>query len=219
LRNGVDFEAFNVAEAKHCPDDLAAIPEPRIGYTGSVNQKVDYGLIASIARKRRDLNWVLVGPVGVGNKDTLASNEAIGASYRECRALPNVHFLGGKPFFELPKYMSNMTVNTMCYRTDGSGWWKAIDPLKTNEYLASGKPIISADLVNVRPFSDCIRIARTETEWLEAIDRALSQEMPDLIAKGRERARQSDWSVLTDEFEALLLEQVGNHPANSRATA
>ena len=215
LSNGVDYAAFSAPEAKKCPEDLAAIPEPRIGYTGSINLKVDFGLIASLARRRPDLNWVMVGPVGIGGKDTLAARDDVGASFLECRALPNVHFLGSKPFYELPNYMSNMTVNTMCYRTDGSGWWKAIDPLKTNEYLACGKPVVSADLVNVRPFSDCLQIARTEEEWMTALDRALTQDMSAHLALGRERAKQNDWGIKTDKFEALLADLPDTQPAES----
>ena len=71
--------------------------------------------------------------------------------------------------------MAKMEVNTRCYSTEGSGWWKEIDPLKTNEYQDVGKPVVSADLVNVRPFSDCIDIVRTEEEWMAAIEKALGK--------------------------------------------
>ena len=36
------------------PPDLAAIPHPRIGWTGSLHPQLDYGLIATLAQRRPD---------------------------------------------------------------------------------------------------------------------------------------------------------------------
>jgi glycosyltransferase involved in cell wall biosynthesis len=205
IRNGVDYTAYNMPSAKICPEDLAAIPEPRIGYTGSINLKVDFNLIAASAKRRPDWNWVLIGPAILPSNDNATFHAEVAANYARCRELPNVHFLGSKPFYDLPSYMANMTVNTMCYRTDGSGWWKAIDPLKTNEYLAAGRPVVSADLVNVRPYSDCIDIASSEDEWDTAIEKAIVADTTKRIEIGKFKAKQNDWNILTDEFEDHLL--------------
>ncbi|MDD9904225.1 MAG: hypothetical protein OXT06_11700 [Rhodospirillaceae bacterium] len=209
LRNGVDFSAYENGRSAPCPADLDAVPEPRVGYTGSLNLKVDFPLIAAISRARPEVHWVLIGPVNLPETPNTEDQAAILAGYRETCARPNVHYLGSKPFYELPRYMANMTVNTMCYRTDGDGWWKAIDPLKTNEYMASGKPIISADLVNVRPYADCLQITHSTDGWLAALDHALTTDPSQVSARGIERARQNDWEIMTDSFEELLLELAG----------
>lgn len=206
LPNGVDFDAFRAGPSRPCPDDLAAVPHPRIGYTGSINLKVDFKLIAAIARRRPDWNWALVGPVGVGETAGMEAHPDVATSLAACRDLPNVHFLGKKPFHELPAYVGHMDVNTMCYRTDGQGWWKAIDPLKSNEYMAAARPVVSADLKNVRPFANAIDIAGSEDEWIAAIDRALSTDVSQRLAVGQEFARANDWNIKTDQFEQWLLD-------------
>lgn len=206
LRNGVDFEAFKAGLSAPCPDDLARVPEPRIGYTGSVNLKVDFKLVADLATRKPEWHWVFVGPVGVGASGGFGIHDDVRRGFETCQSLPNVHFLGSKPFFDLPAYMGNMTVNVMCYRTDGEGWWKAIDPLKTNEYLAVGRPVVSADLVNVRPFSECLEIATTPDEWSMALTRALSGDRAAMTGAGQARARQNDWNLLTDQLEDWLKE-------------
>ncbi len=208
LRNGVDFRAFNRPESHNCPADLAAVPHPRIGYTGSVNLKVDFGMVASVAAQRPDWHWVFVGPTGLGPDRNFNAYPDVARGFAACQALPNVHFLGCKPFHALPSYVGNMDINAMCYRTDGSGWWKAIDPLKTNEYLAAGKPIVSADLVNVRPYVDCIDIAQTEQDWMAAIERALASDTSERVRLGVERAKCNDWAILTDELESWLRELI-----------
>jgi hypothetical protein len=96
----------------------------------------------------------------------------------------------------------------MCYRQDGSAWWKAIDPLKTNEYLAVGKPVVSVDQVNVRSFADVVDIAVTADDWVAAIARALEGHGAGTVPARRERARVNDWGAKADEMERWLFELV-----------
>ena len=87
--------------------------------------------------------------------------------------MKNIHFLGPKSRLELPAYAAHMDVNTMCYRQEG-GWWIRGYPLKMHEYLATGLPIVGANLETIRPFAHVIEIARTTDEWIVAIERSLS---------------------------------------------
>lgn len=219
LRNGVDFAAFAGWESQPCPEDLAAIPHPRIGYTGSINLKVDFRLVADVATQRPDWHWVMVGPIGMGGSGSFGADEETQQGYEACVRLPNVHFLGVKPFYDLPAYVGHMDVNAMCYRQDGSAWWKAIDPLKTNEYLAVGKPIVSVDQVNVRSFSDVLDIAVTADDWVAAVTRALDGQGAGTVPARRERARANDWSSKADEMERWLFELVEDmHPTPADKT-
>ena len=65
IANGADYEAFAGAADTGGPEptDLSAIPRPRIGYTGALSRKVDFELIAKLARRRRQWHFVLIGEV------------------------------------------------------------------------------------------------------------------------------------------------------------
>ncbi len=131
LPNGVDFDFFASSEGSACPPDMADIPRPRIGYTGSVNLKVDFALVVHLAKARPDWHWVFVGKIlRVDAESTGDEHRHIYEAYQACRSLPNVHFLGRREYADVPAYERHMDVNVMCYRTDGEGWWKAIDPFK-----------------------------------------------------------------------------------------
>jgi hypothetical protein len=96
----------------------------------------------------------------------------------------------------------------MCYRTDGEGWWKSIYPLKLHEYLASGKPVISAPLASVQPFAHVVEIANSVADWISAIEHALSH---GGLASPGERlavANKNTWDLRVDQLEQWLGEMI-----------
>lgn len=170
LPNGADAAAFEAGRGAACPPDLAVIPRPRLSYVGSLNEKVDFILLDHLARGRPDWHWALIGR-------TWPAGRFVGemrAAFERCVTHANVHFLGEKPFWELPAYCAHSDVNTMLYRTDGTGWWHDIYPLKLHEYLATGLPVVSTDVPAVRSFADVVAICRTPDAWPRALESALA---------------------------------------------
>jgi glycosyltransferase involved in cell wall biosynthesis len=200
LPNGADVDAFAAGARSACPADLAAVPHPRIGYVGNISQKVDLQSVAEVARKRPDWHWVMVGDA-IG----LRADTATSATYDACRRLTNVHFLGRKHHGELPAYVNHMDVNTMCYRQQG-GWWVSGYPLKLHEYLAAGKPVVSADIEAVREFDSVVDIARTTDQWIDAIEKALSQGGEGSPDSRQKVARRNSWDSRVDQLHDWLLE-------------
>lgn len=203
LPNGGDARAFEAGAQQPCPADLAGIPRPRIAYIGNINRKVDFPMIATVARCRPDWHWVLVGPVATTGSGAPASDPKVAAAFGACRELPNVHFLGHKPHGELPAYAAHMDVNTMCYRSD-RGWWKAATPLKLHEYLAAGRPVVSSDLKDIRAFADVVAFARNMDEWQGAIEAALLDRSPQAVERRRRVARANSWDGRVDLLEQRL---------------
>ena len=203
LPNAADVARFEAAVQQSCPEDLAKIPHPRIGYIGSVNPKVDLSLVAQVAAQRPGWHWIFVGPL----RTDIGAQDVGGAAYlaglAACRQRPNVHFIGLRDMRDIPRYAAHMDVNVMCYRTDPGGWWVAIYPLKLHEYLAVGRPVVSADLEAVRPFTSVLTIAVTVDEWVSAIERALDEE-PTMAEARRTVARANTWDARVDQLMGWL---------------
>jgi len=161
-----DFGLFATSRSPETvvPPDLEAVPHPRVGYIGNVNDKVDFSLLARIAANRPQYNIVLIGPVNL-------RTERGRTDFDQLRSLPNIYLFGSKPRETLPRYIKGLDVCLLCYAMDG--WAYYIYPLKLHEYLASGKPIVGSPLVSLLEFEGLIRIARSERQWLESIDAAL----------------------------------------------
>jgi glycosyltransferase involved in cell wall biosynthesis len=198
LWNAVDAELFGRGSGERCPDDLAAVPRPRLGYVGRITRKVDLGLIHDLAIRRPAWHWALVGPALGVDRDP-----AMVEPFARCRALGNVHFLGEKPPAALPAYMGHMDVNTMCYRRD-PGWWQGASPLKMYEYLAVGVAIVATDLGSADRHPEVIAYPGSTDEWERAIAAALEGRAVGSVAERQDLARRHTWDQRVSVLDGWL---------------
>jgi len=144
------------------PEDQAALPRPRMGFFGVIDERFDIDLLAGIARMRPDWQLVMVGPVVKIDPATLPH-------------APNIHYLGGRSYADLPRYLAGWDVALMPFALNEST--RFISPTKTPEFLAAGRPVVSTPIRDVvRTYGDAglVQIARTPDEFVAAIERALS---------------------------------------------
>jgi glycosyltransferase involved in cell wall biosynthesis len=206
LHNAADVAMFIKAVNIPCPEDLAVIPQPRILYTGSINRKVDFNLIAEVAKYKPEWHWVLIGRV---EDLVILSDTQLNLSFKTCRQLGNVHFLGEKNRFDIPGYINNANVNVMCYRDAEEEWWKPAYPLKLHEYLAAAKPVIANQMESIQKFfSNVVDTASTTAEWIAAIERALISGGVGTIAERRAVAMENSWDKRVDVLENWLFEMI-----------
>jgi glycosyltransferase involved in cell wall biosynthesis len=187
-----------------CPDDLARIPNPRIGYVGRVNPKIDFEGVAEVANLRPDWHWVFVGAVGIGGASSFEQSPRHQEGFERVRQCRNVHFLGVKDHKEVPAYLNHMNVNVLHY----SGWGTTGHPTKLYEYFAAGKPIVATDYEGIRRFSNVIDLVTSPTEWLEAIELALTTGGVGTVADRQTVALESTWDRRCDQLESWLLEVI-----------
>lgn len=203
--NGADAGLYGIGAKQPVPADLASIPRPVVAYAGSLNEKVDFPLIARLASARPAVHWVLIGPVW-GDRILSARSQS---GLESCRSLPNVHFLGRKDYRELPAYCAHVDANAMFYRVDGEGWWRDIYPLKLHECLATGRPLLSADTPAVREFANVVAICHDDAQWLAAVDSALAGRGAGTPLGRVAVARANSWDVRVDSIERVLRELHG----------
>jgi UDP-galactopyranose mutase len=161
--SSVDTHHFRAARGRLSePSDQKAIPHPRLGYYGVIDERLDLGLVRSVAAARPDLSFVLVGPVLKISPDDLP------------RA-PNIHYLGQKAYGDLPAYICGWDVALMPFALNDAT--RFISPTKTPEYLASGRPVVGTRIKDVvRGYGDVpgVFLANGAKEFLEACDAALA---------------------------------------------
>lgn len=212
LNNGADSHRFLPISKVFCPEDLAAISRPRIGYVGNINPKLDLEMILSVAKQRRQWQWVFLGPVymdGLQKRDREAKR-----LWEQCLLQENIHFLGLRSREQMPSYVQHMDVNTICYKIslseqgDQEDWVVHGYPTKLHEYLAAGKPVVAAAQEAVKCFSSVARIARTPQEWEMAIEEALSQGGVGTVDQRQRIALENTWDKRVDLLESWLIEMI-----------
>jgi len=148
---------------------------PIIGYIGGLHRFVDYDLLARMARARPLWSWVFVG--------------AITTDIGELALLPNIHLLGQQPHQDMAHYIGQFDVCLIPYLNNRAT--ATIVPIKLNEYLAAGKPIVSTSLPTICDFNARHKILITAANhphaFLHAIEQALAWPNDEEII-GRRRA-------------------------------
>jgi glycosyltransferase involved in cell wall biosynthesis len=163
------------------PVDQADIPRPRVGFSGVIDERMDMGLLDRIAALRPDWRLVLIGPV--------VKIDPVDLPRR-----PNIHYLGGKDYKDLPAYLAGWDVAMMPFARNEST--RFISPTKTPEYLAAGKPVVSTPIRDVvRQYGEMglVRIADRPEDFIAAVEAAL-----------REDVANEDWLIRVDELLAKM---------------
>lgn len=161
--SSIDADHFvRARDPLEAPADQATIPHPRLGFYGVVDERMDLGLVAGLAEARPDWQLVIIGPVVKVDPETLPRR-------------PNIHYLGGKSYSELPNYLAGWDAALLPFAHNEST--RFISPTKTPEYLAAGKPVVSTSIRDVvRPYGQegLVRIADTVEAFVIAIEAALT---------------------------------------------
>ncbi len=163
--HGVDYDHFSRAfkEDLPAPADIAAIPHPRLGFFGLIRDWVDLDLLAEVARRRPEWHIVLVGDSTV--------------DLSPYRSLPNMHFLGRKPYADLPAYCRQFDVGLIPFKINDLT--RAVNPIKLREYLAAGLPVVSTPLPEVKLYEETVEIAAAVAEVEAAVEKCCTRNMKD----------------------------------------
>jgi glycosyltransferase involved in cell wall biosynthesis len=195
--NGVDYEKFSESLTNKIlvAHDIENIPQPRLGYVGVINEKVDFKLLTYLCKSRPQWSIVLVGPVKV-------QLQKFKKNLEELQNQKNCYFLGKKENKQVPSYIKGLDVCMMCYLVNE--WTYYGYPLKMHEYLACGKPTVSADLPEVRPFENVITIAKDKSRWVTAIEDNLQKDSKENISKRLNVAYENSWGKRVNKVLSLI---------------
>jgi UDP-galactopyranose mutase len=144
---------------------------------------------------RPDWSFVMVGPVVKISEDDLPKR-------------PNIHYLGGKKYEQLPAYLSGWDVALMPFAMNESTQF--ISPTKTPEYLAGGKPVVSTPIKDVvRHYGklEGVRIAATAAEFVAECERMLAlPKRGPWLAEADLLLSATSWSTTQARMAGLIAE-------------
>ena len=190
--NAGDFERFSLAATQPLPmpEELQAIPRPRLLFSGTLGPWLETDWLADLARARPRWSVVLIGPPA-------------GADLRLIASLPNVHQLGWRPYESLPAYLQHADV---CLLPRAAGeLTRAMDPAKVYEYLAAAKPVVATPLAELTKYGDLIDVADTGDQAVAAIEGHLRAADSETRRRARLAfAARHTWSKRADTVRQVL---------------
>jgi UDP-galactopyranose mutase len=140
------------------PADQEHIPQPKLGYYGVIDERINLALINEMAEKKPDWNFIYIGPIVKIDAESLPRKS-------------NIYYFGSRNYQDLPLYMSGWNICLMPFALNEST--RFISPTKTPEYLAAAKPVISTPIADVvKPYgeSGLVHIASTADEFISAAE-------------------------------------------------
>jgi len=194
ISHGVDTDHFGRAldPQTAVPADLAAIPRPVIGFFGLIADWVDLPLVRTLARERPQWSFVLIGKAAT--------------DMAPLHGLPNLHWLGQKPYGELPGYCRGFDVAIIPFVQNELTL--RVNPLKLREYLAAGLPVVSTPLPEISRYDGLVRLATTREQFLAGIEAALAERSEDQARRRREAMRPESWEARVGEMSELIAERL-----------
>lgn len=188
------------------PSDLAPVPRPAICYTGQLTGiRLDVELLLTIAQQRPGWNLVLIGP-----EDDIFEQSPL-------HGLPNVFFLGPKAPSELAAYLHHcdVCINPQIINDITIGNY----PLKIDEYLAMGKPVVATMTRAMEMFADYVYLATGANEWVHQLEVALTDHDPERSKAQIAFAKSHSWEASVGQIYRALaeVEGVGEPPGSDVA--
>jgi UDP-galactopyranose mutase len=195
--SSVDRRHFAQArEGDRSPADQAGVTTPRLGFYGVIDERMDLELIAAVADAHPEWSIMMVGPV-------------VKIDPADLPRRPNIHYLGGKRYEELPVYLSGWDVALMPFAINEST--RFISPTKTPEYLAGGRPVVSTPIKDViRHYGemDAVFIAGTPQAFIAGCEQALalSRSGDEWLAEVDAKLANISWDTTYARMAGLVAE-------------
>jgi glycosyltransferase involved in cell wall biosynthesis len=172
------------------PIDQINISNPRFGFYGVIDERMDIDLVRDIAEQRSEWNIILLGPV-------------VKISEHDLPRLPNIHYLGMKKYEELPSYLAGWDVAIMPFARNEAT--RFISPTKTPEFLAAGKPIISTPIHDVvKQYSTVVHFAETAEEFIHIAENKIVQNQM-WLDNVDEILKENSWDKTWHKMNELIL--------------
>ena len=188
IRNGAEVDAFRNAAAAASEEEGAQ--RPLVGYVGTIAEWFDLPIVITAARAYPQWDFVLVGATH-------------GCDIRAAKDLPNIRFLGERPYSEVPGLVASFDVCVIPFKL--TELILATNPVKVYEYLSAGKPVVAVDLPELRPLDHLVHLSVSEADFVDKLNTAMAERHDgELRAERQDWAAGQDWSSRARAFEAVI---------------
>ncbi|TXC78628.1 glycosyltransferase [Luteibaculum oceani] len=200
LPNAADIELFSKAaeNAFEKPKDLSNENREIIIYTGNFSIREDFELINKLSKDHPSRLILLIGPV----------NTKRHLEY-DLEQRENVIFTGPKSLQELPAYLQHAhcaIIPFLCNELTSG-----IYPLKINEYLASGIPVVSTPFSeDIKGFQEVISLASTPEDFSEAIDREIKSDNAEKRQNRVAFSAKNNWDNRALQLQRIIEEHLAD---------
>jgi len=186
VKNGVDFSVFSA----HKKVEIHKNIRKRVGYIGTLDPRFDIDIVEYAVQKLSDFDFEFTGDM---------RNEAMKA---RLSVYPNVHFFSPIKPKDVPELLAKYDVGIIPYIVNEVN--KNIYPLKINEYLAVGVPVVMTSFADLPEFCNIVSAVRDKYDFVEKLKIETSTDSEEKIQKRIDFASQNSWEARAIEFGNII---------------
>ncbi len=192
--NGGDYEHFYIARNSEVPKELAEWIAPYecvLGYYGAIAEWFDYDLVCNVAQKRKNWCFVLIGDKSGASKEELCRLEA-----------ENIVCLPAQKYEVLPRFAALFDIQVIPFKVNRLT--EAVSPVKLFEYMAIGKPILTAPLPECKRY-ESVRTYTDADDFIKQAEKLLKlAHDPEYLAVMDKEAKDNTWDARVEEIVGSL---------------
>jgi len=189
LPHGVDYNHFNIDRAStEMPEKLKGFKTPLVGFFGLLNSWLDLEVIRDSALLNPEMSYIIIGPSQLPDS--------------QLPKAPNMHYLGGVPYEQLPEYAVFFDVALIPFKINDLTI--AVNPLKLMEYFALGVPVVSTPLPEVTKYEPSVEIGGSATEITTAIKKAISEDSVEKREIRKSIASNKSWKAMSEQLQSWI---------------
>lgn len=186
VKNGVDYSLFH--------EGYKATPttgkQKTIGYLGSVDHRVDADLLTYCFEQLPEHKFVITGRI---------VDKAMAERFEK---YANVELRGSRKPEQLPAEVASFDAGMIPFVC--SDFTRNIYPLKINEYLAAGLPVVMTNFAQLDEFADIASVADSKEAFVQQLRDVLAEDNPQLRKDRAHFARQNSWENRVETLELVL---------------
>lgn len=163
---------------------------PTIGFVGGITKRIDFSLLAGVAKRCTDIQFVFYGSF---DGSIALQDHAYISQAEEFFSLSNVSWRGFLSKKEIPNCINQFDICCIPYRISDA-FNRYCFPMKVMEYFYMGKPVISTPIMELERFKKYVVIGNTPAQWVTNIRRLLSYPWPKTYQKEQKNiAMKNSW--------------------------
>lgn len=190
VKNGVNLSIF---EQAFLPDP-GHIGKTVLGYLGTIDDRLDLDILFGLLDSWEEAVLLMVGRITEPEVEEKLSGH------------PRIELAGSQQPDQLPAWVRRMDIGLIPFVKND--FTKFIYPLKINEYLAAGLPVVSTRFSDLSDFEEVIYTGDTQEEFLSACRSAASEDTREARSARQVFARTHSWEARAEQLMDWLEEEV-----------
>jgi protoporphyrinogen oxidase/glycosyltransferase involved in cell wall biosynthesis len=200
------FARARGADADH--EAQAHLPHPRLGFFGTLDERIDPATLALLADAHPQWQISLVGPVRRIDSDLLPRR-------------PNIHYFGERHYSELPAFLAGWDACLLPFAMNEST--RHANPAQLLEFMAAEKPIVVTPVADVvEAYGHIVHVGRHSQSFISACEQVLSGDDATRfrrLAMMRNVVGAASWEATAEKVRNLIEDSLATRPRRHGANA